>query len=252
MPQEIQSDWLRLFSPKPSAVVAPTEVPGPDRILFRRSSRARHYRLTLERDGTAIAVIPRRGSHREAERFVAQHSAWLERARERQRRQPRLPATWLPGTRVLWRGELEEIRLASAPGASRTCVSLAADVFAVASAARDLRPALEAHFFRQARVELPARTWELAAVTDTEVHQVTVRNQRTLWGSCSRSGTISLNWRLVQAPESVRDYIILHELMHRREMNHSPRFWAEVGEVCPDWRESEDWINQNSSLLGMG
>ena len=61
--------------------------------------------------------------------------------------------------------------------------------------------------------------------------------------------SISLNWRLVQVPESVRDYIILHELMHLREMNHSPRYWAHVAAVCPDYMESEAWLRARSGLL---
>jgi predicted metal-dependent hydrolase len=124
-------------------------------------------------------------------------------------------------------------------------------VFRVARLDGDLRPTLEAHFARRAKIELPARTWELAAVTGVDVKQVTVRNQRSRWGSCSANGTISLNWRLVQTPEFVRDYIIYHELMHLREMNHSARFWARVEEVCPSWREAEHWIKRNGALVGL-
>jgi predicted metal-dependent hydrolase len=130
-------------------------------------------------------------------------------------------------------------------------VCLAADVFRVPGLDGDLRPTLEAHFARRARIELPARAWELSALVRVEVKQVTVRNQRSRWGSCSAGGTISLNWRLVQTPEFVRDYIIHHELMHLREMNHSDRFWARVEEVCPAWREAERWIKRNGSLLGL-
>jgi predicted metal-dependent hydrolase len=78
---------------------------------------------------------------------------------------------------------------------------------------------------------------------------VTVRNQRTRWGSCSRRGTISLNWRLIQTPPFVSDYIILHELMHLREMNHSPRFWRQVETVCPGYRTAEEWLKPHASLL---
>jgi len=90
---------------------------------------------------------------------------------------------------------------------------------------------------------------ELAVCQQLDVRRVSVRNQRTRWGSCSRRGTISLNWRLLQAPPSVRDYIILHELMHLREMNHSPRFWRQVESVCPDFLQAERWLKQNSRLL---
>jgi predicted metal-dependent hydrolase len=124
-------------------------------------------------------------------------------------------------------------------------------VFPLRSLEGDLRAPLEAHFARRAKIELPARTWELAAETGAGVKHVTVRNQRSRWGSCSANGTISLNWRLVQTPEHVRDYIIYHEIAHLREMNHSDRFWARVEELCPAWREAERWLKQNGSLLGL-
>ena len=218
-------------------------------IVFVHRPRARHYRLTLRRDGVGIATIPGRGSEHEAQRFVRQHRDWLERARARLARKPRPAEIWTLGTQVLWRGELTEIRQSSA--GERPTVCVAADVFRVPAVAGDLRPALEAQFARRAKIELPARAWELSAETGVDVKHVTVRNQRSRWGSCSAGGTISLNWRLVQTPETVRDYIIYHELMHLHEMNHSERFWTRVGEVCPWWREAERWLKRNSSLLGL-
>src|SRR5438067_312828 len=81
--------------------------------------------------------------------------------------------------------------------------------------------------------EFPPRVMELAALCDLRIQRVTVRDQKSRWGSCSRRATISLNWRLIQTPDFVRDYVILHELMHLREMNHSRRFWRHVQNVCP-------------------
>jgi predicted metal-dependent hydrolase len=228
----------------PAAVPA---LPTPS-LVFRRSERARNYRLTLRRDGTAVATIPARGSLREAERFVAGHGGWLERARERQRRRPRAAAVWTIGTPVLWRGEMTEIR--AAVEGPRPMASLAADVFRVPRLDGDLRAALEAQFLRRARIELPARAWELAAVTRADLKRVSVRNQRSRWGSCSIAGTVSLNWRLVQTPDSVRDYIICHELAHLWEMNHSGRFWTRVEAIFPAWREAERWLKRNGSLVG--
>ena len=198
-------------------------------LVFRRSVRARSYRLTLRKDGVAVATIPARGSEREARAFVEQHQDWLARARARHARRPRTAEVWTVGTAVLWRGALTEIRTADAGVQPKVC--LAADVFRVPTLGGDLRAALERQFVRRARIELPARTWELAAETGAGVKQVTVRNQRSRWGSCSAGGTISLNWRLVQAPEPVRDYIIYHELAHLWEMNH--------------------WLKRSGSLLGL-
>ncbi len=218
-------------------------------LVYVRSERARTYRLTLRKDGVAVATIPVRGSEREARFFVQQHQDWLARARARHARRPQAAEVWAIGTAVLWRGELTEIRDASSGDQPKVC--LAADVFRLSSLEGDLRTALEKQFLRRAKIELPARTWELAAETGAEVKHVTVRNQRSRWGSCSAGGTISLNWRLVQAPEAVRDYIIYHELVHLWEMNHSDRFWTKVEQVCPAWREAEKWLKRSGSLLGL-
>jgi len=246
-------------SPGSSVAVASSPPPGyaragedaarkPD-LVFERSVRAERYRLTLCKDGVAVATIPARGNERDARAFVEQHRDWLERARARQRAKPRAATVWTVGTHVLWRGELSEIRKASE--GERAAVCLAADVFRVARLDGDLRATLEAHFLRRAKIELTARTWELAAETAMDVKEVMVRNQRTRWGSCTAGGVISLNWRLIQAPESVRDYVIYHELMHLKEMNHSARFWRRVEEVCPPWREAEVWLKRNGAMLGL-
>jgi predicted metal-dependent hydrolase len=97
--------------------------------------------------------------------------------------------------------------------------------------------------------ELPARVLELSARHQLTVRRITIRSQRSRWGSCSRHGTISLNWRLVQAPVFVRDYLVLHELAHLREMNHSPRFWREVARLCPNFAEAERWLKEHAGLL---
>lgn len=218
-------------------------------MTFVRSERARNYRLTLRRDGAAVATIPRRGSEREARRFVEQHRDWLERARSRQRVRARPAVEWMQGTNILWRGRQENLRLEGEAG--RWGASLGGDVFAVAHPEGDLRPFLEARFARLARIELPARTWELATATASDIKRVVVRSQRSRWGSCSARGTISLNWRLIQTPDFVRDYVIYHELAHRREMNHSDRFWACVEALCPAWRDAERWLKSAGSLLGL-
>ncbi len=94
----------------------------------------------------------------------------------------------------------------------------------------------------QAARELPARLMELAAQHGYHVASVTVRNQRSRWGSCSPARRISLNWRLVQVPPLVRDYVLLHELTHLAVSNHSPKFWKALEAVCPWHREARAWL----------
>jgi predicted metal-dependent hydrolase len=102
---------------------------------------------------------------------------------------------------------------------------------------------------RRAKDELLPQLLALAEVHGILVHRVSVRNQRSRWGSCSRQGSITLNWRLVLVPDFVREYVMLHELMHRREMNHSPRFWRLVAAVCPRLVEARQWLRTDGHAL---
>jgi predicted metal-dependent hydrolase len=101
----------------------------------------------------------------------------------------------------------------------------------------------------RARRALPAELLSLARQHNISVKRVSIRNQRSRWGGCSPSGTITLNWRLIQTPPFVREYVLLHELMHRREMNHSRRFWRLVAAVCPRYEEARRWLRTEGKSL---
>jgi len=128
-------------------------------------------------------------------------------------------------------------------------IRVGGELISIVDPTADLRPAIERHLRALAAKELPTRTFEFAALHKLSVSRVTIRAQRSRWGSCSFKGVISLNWRLIQTPPFVRDYIILHELMHLRQMNHSARFWREVERVCPDFRTAKRWLKENPGLL---
>jgi predicted metal-dependent hydrolase len=128
-------------------------------------------------------------------------------------------------------------------------VQLADQFIPITTTFTDFRRAIEQHLRNLAAQELVRRTWELASLHKVMISRVTVRSQRSRWGSCSIKKTISLNWRLIQTPGFVADYIILHELMHLREMNHSRRFWRHVEQVCPDYARAEAWLKAHAGLL---
>ena len=102
--------------------------------------------------------------------------------------------------------------------------------------------AVERELMIRAKRELPIRLMELAVVHQLAVTRVSVRNQRWRWGSCSRSGHICLNWRLVRMPDAVRDYVMIHELMHLKRMDHSPKFWKLVEAACPTFQTSRAYL----------
>ena len=97
--------------------------------------------------------------------------------------------------------------------------------------------------------DIPQRVRRYLPVVGVTCGRVTIRNQRSRWGSCSAKGNLNFNCLLMLAPEYVRDYVVVHELCHRLEMNHSDRFWAEVARVMPDYREAKDWLKKNGTAL---
>lgn len=100
-----------------------------------------------------------------------------------------------------------------------------------------------------AKMILPSRLMELAAQHGLTVRRVSVRDQRSRWGSCGRDGHICLNWRLVLMPEWVRDYVLVHELMHLRRMDHSPKYWRLVAAACPAYQTAREWLRRNGPVL---
>jgi predicted metal-dependent hydrolase len=116
---------------------------------------------------------------------------------------------------------------------------------ALPSLAPDERRAL----VRRAKQELPPRLMQLAAEHGLAVSRVTIRNQRSRWGSCGRDGHICLNWRLVRMPEWVRDYVMVHELMHLRRLDHSPAYWKLVARAAPEYEAARRWLRVHGREL---
>jgi hypothetical protein len=218
-------------------------------IHFRRHPRARRYLLRLRADKTIQVTLPARGSLAFARQFAASRRDWLEKQwlRLEARRAP--PAVLRPGMEIMLRGSRVPLEARERDG--RVEIWFDNKPLPGPAPAENLRPALEKHLRALARAELAARAQELARQLSAPMRRVVVRNQKSRWGSCSVRRTISLNWRLIQAPESVRDYIILHELTHLRHLNHSARFWAAVERVCPNYRQAEAWLKHNSAELGL-
>ena len=205
-------------------------VPSPQSLaptfVFVRHPRARRYLIRVTGEETVRVTIPRGGSRREAEAFVAREQAWIEKQRRRVQAEREARAEHE-------RRERERRTTNGERGSTND----------ERQSAVDERRALLA----RAKRELPPRLLELAARHGLAVSRVSIRNQRRRWGSCSRSGHICLNWRLVTMPEEVRDYVLIHELMHLKRMDHSPKFWKLVAEACPAYKEARAWLRSQSA-----
>lgn len=209
-------------------------------VAIRRHPRARRYVIRLTSGGEVHLTVPRGASVAGGLVFAERQQAWI--LREWQRIEQHA-AAWDTGTELWYRGE--RVRLA----VNAAEIVLAGRRVTRPQADDGIRETVEKYLRKIAERELPVRLAELVAERRLPTPRVTVRNQRSRWGSCSTRGSIALNWRLIQMPPSVADYIMLHELAHRRQPNHSARFWREVELLCPSWKDSERWLRKHGKDL---
>ena len=216
------------------------EEPGP---RVRVSARARRLSIRVYPDARVEVVVPPRARPREIERFVAAHREWIDEKRGLALRQRPAPQPFPPEDIEL-AVTAERFRLQHAGGSGRLALRELGGqgserVLSLSGLAdgKALRRKLRDWLMRAARARLEPRVAALAASTGVRYARVAIRRQRSRWGSCSLRGTISLNCCLLFQRADVVDYLIIHELMHVKHMNHSTRFWQAVERHCAAWRE---------------
>ncbi len=187
----------------------PASSPINESIQIIRSSR-RTLSLQVRHDGQILVRAPKNASLREIEAFVRKNSDWLKK-------------------------HLAMVEKQKAEEAANPVVPLTMD---------EIRSLAD----RAMRI-IPERTAYFAPLVGVTYGRITIRNQKTRWGSCSARGNLNFNCLLMLAPPEVLDYVIVHELCHRKEMNHSPRFWAQVASVIPDYKIREKWLKTEGTKL---
>jgi predicted metal-dependent hydrolase len=226
---------------------------------IRRSERARRARILVDGEGVEV-VVPRRFPLREVEPFVEEKRAWIERTLRRLREtEAELPAARLEdGGTVPYLGETLRLSVRVEAGRQRERVARRGDVLRVALPGEPdrlfpqeglLRDALERWYRKRARAEVAPRLDAACARAGTAYTRLQIRGQRTRWASCSPTGAMSFNWRLLLAPPEILDYVVEHEVAHLHLLDHSPRFWRLLASRCPDWREREAWLRRHGHAL---
>ncbi|KPC54015.1 M48 family metallopeptidase [Amantichitinum ursilacus] len=209
-----------------------------------RSARRRSIGLKIDREGLTV-VIPARGTQADAETAIRNKLGWiLKHLAQRETLTQTAPLQLENGTEVLWLG----VPHAIASHAPRSRVE------EPWLHLRGENPEqLLASFIRfsqaTARGYFALRTQEFAPRLGVNPRRILLTSARSRWGSCTSRGDIRLNWRLMQAPASVIDYVIVHELCHLLEMNHSARFWAHVASIFPHWQRERDWLKSHGHRL---
>ena len=196
-------------------------------------TRSRRRTLAIYvRDGAVEVRAPLRTPQRDIDAFVASRAQWIneKRAQTSERAQQRAAFSLSYGSSVLLRGTEHTIS-AAVPNESNTAFAVPAGL-----SPAELMTAVVQIYRRLAKAHLTERTSHLAELMGVSPSAVKVNGAKTRWGSCSAKRSINFSWRLLMADDEVIDYVIVHELAHLRELNHSPRFWAIVAQALPDYK----------------
>ncbi|MCY4146905.1 MAG: SprT family zinc-dependent metalloprotease [Chloroflexi bacterium] len=221
----------------------------------RTSQRAKRVLIKYRAD-TGLEVVYPSGRRQPAPEIVLQgNAAWILRAMSRlaqaSDQQPR--RRYRSGEVFSYRGAAYKLDLTMLANGARSKAWLVGATLALAcpqsAQLQERRAAVVTWYRSQAKAYLPQRTRQLAEAHGFAVGQLRIKNQKTRWGSCSARGNINLNLRLMMAPDAAIDYVILHELCHLRELNHSAAFWRLVAERCPDYQFWRAWLKENGRTL---
>lgn len=213
----------------------------------RRSNDATEPRIDVDIQGVTV-VLPQTTSE-EPETLLVENAAWvMEKKRKYDTYREQVPERrFEPGETFPFLGEPHEIVVER-----RGTSDVADSILALAEhhvEQTSIKRALETLYRRKARDRFEDRAEYYASEMDVEYEKIEVRNQRTKWGSCSTTGTLGLNWRLMMAPPEVVDYIVIHELAHLRESNHNDAFWSLVADYDPEYQDHAEWLEEHSTQL---
>jgi predicted metal-dependent hydrolase len=209
--------------------------------------------VVITPSGEVEVVLPRRVPLRHAAPLVAEKRRWIDRTLRRfEAARAAVPVRLCDGGFVPYLGERLALSVGVEPGRERAHVVRRGDRLEVRvgrPGEEALRGALERWYRRRARTEVAPRLEAAARRAGRRCGPLSIRSQATRWASCSSSGAMSFNWRLLLAPEPVLDYVVEHEVAHLEVPDHSPRFWALVAARCPAYGEHERWLRRYGSAL---
>lgn len=218
------------------------------RYSVRRSARARRMSLRVLPVIGLEVVLPRGFSLREASTLVRRNQGWVLRALDRMKAADAVRVELVDGAVLPFLGETLTLRIVR--GAGRTSVRRNGAVLTV-SLPDGLLPheAIERWYRAQARQLATERVALHAARLGVPFGRVTIKDTRSRWGSCSSKGNLNFSWRLLLGPEEVLDYVVVHEVAHLKELNHSPAFWSHVATLCPDYKTHRSWLRKHGREL---
>lgn len=218
---------------------------------IRRSPKARRARILVGGDGVEV-VVPRRFPLSQVEPFVEEKRAWIERTLRRMEETDAelAPARLADGGELPYLGRRLTLDVSVEAQRVREHAALRGETLRVAlPPSVSLLDAVERWYRRRAREEVAPLLDAACARAGRSYSGLQIRGQRTRWASCSSTGVMSFNWRLLLAPRAILEYVVEHEVAHLEVLDHSPSFWALLASRCPDWQAREAWLRRHGHAL---
>jgi predicted metal-dependent hydrolase len=209
-------------------------------------SKRKSLSLIVETDGRLTVRAPLRMKEADIRSFIEAKTEWIQRKQAQARQAAPVTRQYAEGETFPYLGK--EVPLRLFPDA-KPVLSLNGVFELSRSAQPQAASVFEAWYKKQARAVLAERVELFARKYGFEVEKVRISSARTRWGSCSAKQTLSFTWRLVMAPPEVIDYVVVHELCHLRELNHSKAFWAQVESILPGYKAQRKWLKVNGGKL---
>jgi predicted metal-dependent hydrolase len=218
-------------------------------VAVRESARARRLTVKVSADRPPEVVVPVGTGDREIERALRRHRDWIARkTEEMDRLAARRPRLGLDRPGVAW---LHGEPLPIARGRGGRAVAKRSDGrLLVAGATTQASDAVERWYRREARLRISAVVEREAGALALRPGKISVRDPGSRWGSCSSQGNLSFSWRLLLPPREILEYVVIHELCHLRELNHSRAFWRLLDSARPGWRSEAEWLRLHGWELG--
>jgi predicted metal-dependent hydrolase len=217
----------------------------------RFSNRAQRWRLSVNAE--KVEVILPEGSHISPERLLREYAAWiLEKQEKLKKRKTRVEKNALPEGHILLGGKRLRLEIRPAGLLETQRVVYYPDRISVISGKHKPAVLLQKWMAKQAMDVIHQQVQTRGQQMGVCPASISIRSQRTRWGSCSTRGTLSFNWRLIMAPPEVLDYVVVHELAHMKQKNHSKAFWAVVAQYCPQYLKYRLWLKQNQAAMWPG
>ncbi len=219
-------------------------------------SRRKTISISVEPDQKVLVKAPIQASREQIQKIVEKKVSWIARKREEMAKCQTKKQDLADGRKLWYQGKAYSLQIIiekdtmNEKADCRTCLcGEKLKVYVKQGQEEEIRQNLMQWYYAEAGKWISQRVEYFNKDLKEYINRICIKDQKSRWGSCSSKKNLNFNWRIIQAPPEVADYVVVHEMCHLRQMNHSPQFWAEVAGILPDYKERRQWLREKGQRL---